>query len=273
VLEVEGDYFVVWKNPELKPVDVMMIKNVKVEWGEDEEGRLKIRRLMYPRGEYSRRDVERIMEETLSECRFCNVGYLFKEKEKSLLGEKKSRNDEGGLNVELTSILDKVTKNPTASIMYGGALLTGLMEIPLDMFLTALGSKMAKGVAAVLAGIGAYKTSGRISDELMMISASFAKELLDPDPEKLVALKTDVEKLVKSIQYGSYDGVADALVRNPNEVVRKVKTVVPSEVKVPKMGKVISDAFSSVKGEFQAEESSVIVEEEPKERDTSVIID
>lgn len=75
-IEDQGNYFFLWKNPDLPATDTepMAFKDLFVEWGQDGP-KVKIRRLIYPKDTYTRADIERVAQSTLN-CPFCKDGRI-----------------------------------------------------------------------------------------------------------------------------------------------------------------------------------------------------
>lgn len=128
-----------------------------------------------------------------------------------------------------TSILDPIVKGwadeagmrtEQLSTIIGGNFIGGLVGVPLDMFLTQLGSKIASagiGLAGLLFGTYTMKGKGRMQTDTMQISARILTEFLDPSPDDIKAIQRQIGDFIDGIVQGRWDKVAYAFVRNPRE--------------------------------------------------------
>lgn len=106
------------------------------------------------------------------------------------------------------------------SSIIGGNVLGGLIGVPLDMFLTSLGSKIAQtfiGGAGLLLGTYTFKGQGRLQMDTMQIGSRLFSELLDPSPQQIKEIQKNIGELIDGFVQGRWDKVAYAIVRNPRE--------------------------------------------------------
>lgn len=109
---------------------------------------------------------------------------------------------------------------PELSRMLGGDIIGGLIGVPLDMFLTQLGSKIASGaigVAGLLFGTYTMKGQGRTQLDIMHIFSRLTTEVLDPSPSQIKEIQRNIGDLIDGFVQGRWDKVAYAVVRNPRE--------------------------------------------------------
>jgi len=110
--------------------------------------------------------------------------------------------------------------NETVSSIFGGNILGGLIGVPLDMFLTQLGSKIAQaalgGVGLVL-GTYTFKGQKRLQLDTMQIGSRLFSEILDPSPQQIKEIQKNVGELIDGFIQGRWDKIAYALFRNPRE--------------------------------------------------------
>lgn len=108
----------------------------------------------------------------------------------------------------------------TLSSIIGGNVLGGLIGVPLDMFLTQFGSKLAQaalGGVGLLLGTYTFKGQGRLQLDTMQIGSRLFSELLDPSPQQIKEIQKNVGELIDGFVQGRWDKVAYAIVRNPRE--------------------------------------------------------
>jgi len=129
-----------------------------------------------------------------------------------------------------TSMLDPFVEGwareagiPTETLgsMVGGNIIGGLVGIPLDMFLTQLGSKIASvfvGAVPLLLGTYAFKGRGRLQLDSMQIGSRIITEILDPSPQQIKEIQKNVGDLIDGLIQGRWDKVAYAFIRNPREL-------------------------------------------------------
>ena len=106
------------------------------------------------------------------------------------------------------------------STVIGGNVIGGLVGVPLDMFLTQLGSKVASffiGFAGLLFGTYNMKGQGRMQTDTMQISARILTEFLDPSPDDIKAIQKQIGNVVDGVIEGRWDKVAYAFVRSPRD--------------------------------------------------------
>lgn len=109
---------------------------------------------------------------------------------------------------------------PELSGILGGDIIGGLIGVPLDMFLTQLGSKIASGalgVAGLLFGTYTMKGQGRTQLDVMRIFSRLTTEVLDPSPSQIKEIQRNIGDLIDGFVQGRWDKVAYAIVRNPRE--------------------------------------------------------
>jgi hypothetical protein len=128
-----------------------------------------------------------------------------------------------------TSILDPLVEGwakeagmttENLSNIVGGNFIGGIAGVPMDMFLTQLGSKLvsfAVGAAGLLFGTYSMKGKGRMQRDTMQISARILTEFLDPSPSDVKAIQRQIRMLVQGVTQGRFDKVAYSLVRSPQE--------------------------------------------------------
>jgi len=145
-----------------------------------------------------------------------------------------------------TSMLDPIVKGwaeeagmKTAELsnIIGGNVIGGLVGVPLDMFLTALGSKVASfaiGAAGLLFGTYTMKGQGRMQTDTMQISARVLTEFLDPSPDDIRAIQKQIGDVIDGMAHGRWDKVAYAFVRNPRDFQGLIPG--PTKQKVPEGG-------------------------------------
>ncbi|GAI71797.1 unnamed protein product, partial [marine sediment metagenome] len=86
-------------------------------------------------------------------------------------------------------------KTEELSAIIGGNFIGGLIGVPMDMFLTQLGSKVASfflGGAGLLFGTYTMKGQGRMQTDTMQISARVLTEFLDPSPDDIKAIQKQI---------------------------------------------------------------------------------
>ena len=124
------------------------------------------------------------------------------------------------------------TKN-LAGIL-GGDLAGGLVGVPLDIFLTQLGSKLASGalgLLGLLVGTHPLKGQGRLQSDTMHIGSRLLTEILDPSPDDIKAIQRNIGDLIDGLFQGKWEKVAYAFVRNPREITGLLPKGAPSENK------------------------------------------
>ncbi len=128
-----------------------------------------------------------------------------------------------------TAILDPLVKGwaseagiPTEELsgILGGDIIGGLIGVPLDMFLTQLGSKIASGaigLAGLLFGTYTLKGQGRMQLDSMRISSRIMTEILDPSPQQIKEIQKNISDLIDGFVEGRWDKSLYAIIRNPRE--------------------------------------------------------
>lgn len=128
-----------------------------------------------------------------------------------------------------TAMLDPIVKGwaeeagmrtEQLSTIIGGNFIGGLVGVPLDMFLTQLGSKIASffiGASGLLLGTYTMKRKGRMQVDTMQISSRILTEFLDPSPDDIKAIQRQIGDFIDGVVQGRWDKVAYAFVRNPRE--------------------------------------------------------
>jgi len=142
-----------------------------------------------------------------------------------------------------TSMLDPLVKGwaeqagmrtDELASMVGGNLLGGVIGVPLDIFLTQLGSKVASffiGTAGLLLGTYTLKGQGRLQLDTMQIGSRIMTEVLDPSPDDVKAIQKQVGDLVDGLITGRWDRVAYAFIRRPSEITSLVPSPAPAQEK------------------------------------------
>lgn len=108
----------------------------------------------------------------------------------------------------------------TLSSIFGGNVLGGLIGVPLDMFLTDLGSKIAQaalGGLGLMLGTYTFKGQKRLQLDTMQIGSRLFSEILDPSPQQIKEIQKNVGELIDGFVQGRWDKVAYAIFRNPRE--------------------------------------------------------
>jgi hypothetical protein len=108
----------------------------------------------------------------------------------------------------------------TLSSIFGGNMLGGLISLPLDMFLTQLGAKIAEGAlgaVGLLVGTYTLKGQGRLQVDAVQLGSRLFSDILDPSPQQIAEIRKNIGDIVDGFVYGRWDKVAYALVRNPRE--------------------------------------------------------
>lgn len=106
------------------------------------------------------------------------------------------------------------------SNIIGGNFIGGAIGVPLDLFLTTLGSKIASlaiGAAGLLFGTYTLKGQGRMQTDTMQISARVLTEFLDPSPQDIKDIQAQIGAVMDGALEGRWDKVAYALVRSPRD--------------------------------------------------------
>jgi hypothetical protein len=108
----------------------------------------------------------------------------------------------------------------TVSSIFGGNILGGLISLPLDMFLTTFGSKLAEaalGGVGLLLGTYSFKGQGRLQLDTMQVGSRLFSALLDPSPQQIAEIRRNIGDMVDGFVYGRWDKIAYAVFRNPRE--------------------------------------------------------
>jgi len=108
----------------------------------------------------------------------------------------------------------------TLSSILGGNIIGGLIEIPMDMFLTPLASKIMSfilGGAGLLLGTYTFKGQGRVQLDTMQIGSRIITEILDPSPSQIKEIQQNVGNLIDGVAQGRWDKIAYSFFRNPRE--------------------------------------------------------
>jgi len=114
----------------------------------------------------------------------------------------------------------KISKEDYVS-QTGGEWLASGVEFVCDMFTKGI---LNKAIHAVLGGVaGTYAIWGsppnkRLQKELISMSNHALTRILDPKPSDIVELRKSIDDLVSALQRGDMKGVADALLRSPDEL-------------------------------------------------------
>jgi len=128
-----------------------------------------------------------------------------------------------------TALLDPVVDGwakeagiPTEELsgILGGDIIGGIIGIPMDMFLTQLGSKIASGaigIAGLLFGTYTMKGQGRAQLDVMRIFSRITTEILDPSPQQIKEIQKNIGDFFDGIFEGRWDKALYAVIRNPRE--------------------------------------------------------
>ncbi len=128
-----------------------------------------------------------------------------------------------------TSMLDPIVKGwaeeagmrtEELSSIIGGNVIGGLVGVPLDMFLTELGSRIASlaiGVAGLLTGSYVMKGQGRMQTDTMQISIRVLTDFWKVSPDATKVIKKQIGSVVDGLIEGRWDKVAYAFVRSPRD--------------------------------------------------------
>ena len=103
----------------------------------------------------------------------------------------------------------------------GGDIIGGVIGIPLEMFLTQLGAKLASGalgLAGLLLGTYTLKGQGQLQIDTIQIASRIASEILDPSPAQIKEIQRNIGDLVDDAIQGRWYKIAYALIRNPREL-------------------------------------------------------
>jgi len=102
------------------------------------------------------------------------------------------------------------------------------VEIPIDLFLSTLGAKIAKG----LIGVGSliYATFGkpptrRLQSELLEVGSHWTFEILDPKPRDIMDLIKDYNTLIEGAKRKDWSTIFRALTRSPEEAKAALKAL------------------------------------------------
>lgn len=129
-----------------------------------------------------------------------------------------------------TAVLDRFVEGwakeagiptPQLSGILGSDIIGGLVGVPLDMFLTQLGSKIASlflGGAGLLFGTYTMKGQGRAQLDTMSISSRIMTEILDPSPQQIKEIQRNISDLIDGFAEGRWDKMAYSIIRNPREL-------------------------------------------------------
>ena len=82
----DAKYWHLWKNADDPRLDSFEFKKVQVEWGMSPENLVRIRRLSYPKSEWSKKDVEMKAIES-ADCPHCKVGHKLEEENPTLFSD------------------------------------------------------------------------------------------------------------------------------------------------------------------------------------------
>jgi len=105
--------------------------------------------------------------------------------------------------------------------MMGSNILSGVVKIPMDMFLTELGGKLASGLmglVSLLLGTYTLKGQGRLQLDSMQFGSRMVTEILDPTPQQMRDIQRNVGDFVDGWIQGRWDKVAYSIIRNPREM-------------------------------------------------------
>ncbi len=176
-----------------------------------------LRRIFYPKeyfpNEKTVLDILATLEENCPLCKGLNASstpYLSSKQR----GEVGKMPDEGK---SIFSILDTVTGGAEASRAVGTELLALAIQEPAKYFTTTLGEKIVDFITALgLTGTAVAAPIGHRSKmDALQMGMHFFNQLVDPRPEEVAALQSDIEKLRSAISLGSGNSILNALFKIP----------------------------------------------------------
>ena len=143
----------------------------------------------------------------------------------------------------LTSFMDRFTRDPARSEIYGGELIASLLEIPIDLTTGVVGGKIIKFLLGLLLTWYGGKQGGSLTRkgrEAYELASHFLLRILDPKPEDIIRAREELEQLKRSIGLGSAGDVISVLFRDPREIklafelpIGKPKTTQPKTPTTP----------------------------------------
>jgi hypothetical protein len=122
----------------------------------------------------------------------------------------------------------------TLSSIFGGNMLGGIISIPLDMFLTQLGAKLAEGALGglgLLLGTYTFKGQGRLQLDTMQVGSRLFSGILDPSPQQIKEIQKNIGDIIDGFVQGRWDKVAYAIFRNPREISGLIPSPAPAAEK------------------------------------------
>jgi hypothetical protein len=128
----------------------------------------------------------------------------------------------------------KFTGGQLFSSMLGSNILGGIVTIPLDVFLTELGGKIASffiGGLSLALGYYTFRGQSRIQLDTLQFGSRMVTEILDPNPEQVKAIQKSIGDAVDGWVQGRWDKVLYAFVRNPRELTGMVTGIPPAPEK------------------------------------------
>jgi len=167
-----------------------------------------------------------------------------------------------------TSVLDPLVDGwakeaglPTEQLsnILGSDIIGGLVGVPLDMFLTPLGSKIAAlflGAAGLLFGTYTMKGQGRAQVDTVSISSRVLTEFLDASPQLVKDIQRNISDLIDGGAEGRWDKAAYAVFRNP----RELKGLLPPPPAAPK------------KKEAPATKEQLSTKQPPQSKETGIVM-
>ena len=121
----------------------------------------------------------------------------------------------------LTSWMDRITKDPVKSEIYGGELIARLLDLPIDMFTGIIGGKLTKALLGLLFTWYGGKAGGGITRkgrELYELASHLLLSVLDPKPEDILRIREEFEQIKRSVGLGSIADTISVLFRDPREI-------------------------------------------------------
>lgn len=123
----------------------------------------------------------------------------------------------------------------TLASILGGNIIGGVIEIPIDMFLTEFGAKLASGaigLAGLLLGTYTFHGQGRLQVDVMQIGSRVIMEILDPSPQQIKEIQRNVGDFFDGLIQGRLDKVLYSVIRNPREMAGLIPGALGPEKKL-----------------------------------------
>jgi len=136
----------------------------------------------------------------------------------------------------------------TLSSVFGGNILGGIIGLPLDIFLTQLGAKLAEaalGGVGLLLGTYTFKGQGRLQIDTMQVGSRLFSALLDPSPQQIKEIQKNISDVIDGFVYGRWDKIAYAFFRNPREFTGMLPSPVQTSNQTPEKAAVAAEKVQS----------------------------